>query len=307
MDYSVIGKKIREMRKVVGLTQGDLAEGVCTQALISRIEKGDIYPSATSLYQISLKLGVDVNFFFEIGTTPRLDYIREVEKQLRTLRLDGKYEEMMEVVKTEEKNHFFYKDTEKLQLLYWHKAIYLFEVKKDPDQSFQLLQQTYELTANQKKAVSEREMEILMTFGSWESLLDNHEEALPHYQKVEDILNHTEQPFDKSIKTRLFYNTARVLTRLNRYEESTDYCRRAIKWCLEEEHLWGLGELHYHIGYNLELMGKYGKALPYIEKSIHMFEIHNHERYLSFLDKRKKEIKSKRETQDLSFDSDTEH
>ncbi|MGG4167018.1 helix-turn-helix transcriptional regulator [Rossellomorea vietnamensis] len=42
MDYSVIGKKIRELRKVVGLTQGDMAEGICTQALISRIEKGDI-------------------------------------------------------------------------------------------------------------------------------------------------------------------------------------------------------------------------------------------------------------------------
>jgi transcriptional regulator with XRE-family HTH domain len=293
MDYSVIGKKIRELRKVVGLTQGDLAEGICTQALVSRIEKGDIYPSATTLYQISLKLGVDVNYFFEIGTTPRLDYIREVEKQLRILRLDGRYEEMMEVVKTEEKNPFFYKDNEKLQLLYWHKAIYLFEIKKDPDTSFRLLQQAYELTANQKKAASEREMEILMTFGTWESLLHNHEEALPHYNKVEAFMNHTEQLFDKSIKTRLFYNTARVLTRLNRYEESTDYCQRAIKWCLEEEHLWGLGELHYHIGYNLERMGEYEKALPYIEKSIHMFEIHKHERNLSFLDKRKKEILNK--------------
>ncbi|MFI8577808.1 helix-turn-helix domain-containing protein [Rossellomorea aquimaris] len=290
MDYSVIGKKIRELRKVVGLTQGDLAEGVCTQALVSRIEKGDIYPSATTLYQISLKLGVDVNYFFEIGTTPRLDYIREVEKQLRILRLNGQYEEMVELVRTEEKNPFFYKDNEKLQLLHWHKAIYLFEVKKDPDRAFCLLQQAYELTANQKKAASEREMEILMTFGTWESLLDNHEEALNHYYKVESIMNNTEQLFDKSIKTRLFYNTSRVLTRLNRYEESTDYCLRAIKWCLEEEHLWGLGELHYQIGYNFELMGEYEKALPYIDKSIHMFELRKNERHLSFLAKRKQEV-----------------
>ncbi|MGM0753161.1 MAG: helix-turn-helix domain-containing protein [Bacillota bacterium] len=38
----------------MGVTQGDLAEGICTQALISRKEKGDIYPSATALYQNSL-------------------------------------------------------------------------------------------------------------------------------------------------------------------------------------------------------------------------------------------------------------
>jgi transcriptional regulator with XRE-family HTH domain len=75
MDYALIGKKIKELRKIVGLTQSELAEEICTQALISRIEKGDIYPSATAIYQISKKLGVDVNYFFEIGTTPRLDYI----------------------------------------------------------------------------------------------------------------------------------------------------------------------------------------------------------------------------------------
>ncbi|WP_226675727.1 helix-turn-helix domain-containing protein [Rossellomorea aquimaris] len=290
MDYSVIGKKIRELRKVVGLTQGDLAEGVCTQALVSRIEKGDIYPSATALYQIALKLGVDVNYFFEIGTTPRLDYIREVEKQLRFLRMNGKYDEMMEVVKTEEKNPLFYKDNEKLQLLFWHKAIYLFEIEKDPDTAFSLLQQAYELTANQKKAASEREMEILTTFGTWESILDNHEEALLYYYKVEAMMKHAEQLFDKSIKTRLFFNTARVLTRIDRYEESNDYCQRAIKWCLEEEHLWGLGELHYQIGYNFELMEDYEKALHYIEKSIHMFELRKNERFISFLENRVKEL-----------------
>ncbi len=290
MDYSVIGTKIRELRKVVGFTQGNLSEGVCTQALVSRIEKGDIYPSATTLYQIALKLGVDVNYFFEIGTTPRLDYIREVEKQLRILRMNGKYDKMMEVVKTEEKNPLFYKDNEKLQLLFWHKAIYLFEIEKDPDTAFSLLQEAYELTANQKKAASEREMEILTTFGTWESILDNHEEALLYYNNVEDMMKHAEQLSDKSIKTRLFFNTARVLTRLERYEESNDYCQRAIKWWLEEEHLWGLGELHYQIGYNFELMEDYEKALLYIEKSIHMFELRKNERFLSFLESRVKEL-----------------
>ncbi|MBV6684081.1 helix-turn-helix domain-containing protein [Bacillus sp. JRC01] len=86
MDYSVIGKKIKELRKAIGITQGELAEGICTQALISRIEKGDIYPSATVLYRISQRLGVDVNYFFEIGSTERHDYIKDVERQFHTYR-----------------------------------------------------------------------------------------------------------------------------------------------------------------------------------------------------------------------------
>jgi transcriptional regulator with XRE-family HTH domain len=283
MDYSVIGKKIRELRKVVGITQGDLAEGICTQALISRIEKGDIYPSATALYQISVKLGVDVNYFFEIGTTPRLDYIREVEKQLRYLRVYRKYEEMMDLIKTEEKNPLFYKDNESLQLLYWHKGIYQYEVKNDSEAAFSLLHEANQLTAHQKKAMSEREMQILASIGAINFSIHHYGEALHYYKQVETAMKTTGQLQDKSIKTKLFYNIARVLTRLGELEESTTYCHEAIKWCFEEELLWGLGELHYQIGYNYELESDYDKALPYFHRALFMFELRNDETYISFL------------------------
>ncbi|MGE6754631.1 tetratricopeptide repeat protein [Rossellomorea sp. NPDC071047] len=289
MDYSVIGKKIRELRKAVGLTQGDLAEGICTQALISRIEKGDIFPSATALYQISTRLGVDVNYFFEIGTTPRLDYLREVERQLTKLRVDQRLEEMMDIVKMEEKNPLFYKDNEKLQLLYWHKSIYLFEIKKDSGAAFSLLQKAYKLTCHQKKAMTEREMEILITFGIWETQLANHQKALEYYQKVEMMIHPAEQLHDKSIKTRLLYNIARVHTRTKNYEESTDYCLKAIHWCIEEELLWGLGESYYQIGFNYELTEDYEQAIPYMEKALLMFELRENALYSSFIqDKLKK-------------------
>ncbi|NMH68869.1 helix-turn-helix transcriptional regulator [Bacillus sp. RO3] len=223
MDYSVIGKKIRELRKVVGLTQGELADGICAQALVSRMEKGDIYPSATALYQISKKLGVDVNYFFEIGTTPRLDYLKEVERQLRHLRKKHRYEEMIEMVRAEEKNPLF-KQRENLQLLYWHKAIHMFEVEHKWEEAFLLLKEALSLTANSKKAISEREMEILLTLGGFYAGTEDYSEALKHYDQVKGAIYTTGQLSDKSIKTRLLYNIARVLTRLGRYKESIDYC-----------------------------------------------------------------------------------
>lgn len=295
MDYSVIGKKIKEMRKVVGITQKELAEGICTQALISRIEKGDIYPSATALYQIAIKLGVDVNYFFEIGTTPRLDYITEVEKQLRHFRIYREYEEMMELIKTEEKNPLFYKDDEKLQLLYWHKGIYQFEVEKDPSKAFSLLDQAYHLTAHRKKAMSEREMQILSSKGSMNFTLKHYDSALHYYNQVETAIHKTVPLQDKSIKTKLYYNIARVLTRMGELEQSTRYCTKAIKWCLEEELLWGVGELHYQIGYNYELAHQYEKALSYFRRALHMFELRKDVAYISFLRPKMEEM-----TKDLS-------
>ncbi|WP_044338371.1 helix-turn-helix domain-containing protein [Rossellomorea aquimaris] len=292
MDYSVIGKKIRELRKVVGLTQGELAEGICTQALISRIEKGDIYPSATSLYQISKKLGVDVNYFFEIGTTPRLDYVKEVERQLRKLRIKHRYSEMMEMVIAEENNPLF-KEKANLQLLYWHKGIYKFEVEHNYEDAFPLLEKAFSLTANSKKALSEREMEILLAFGAFYFGMEKYQEALGYYEEVRGAINTTGQLNDKSIKTRLLYNIARVLTRLGSYKESIKYCKEAIKWCIEEEHLYGLGQLHYHIGYNFELEENYEKALLYIKKSILIFEMLENDEHLTYLTNKVEEITKK--------------
>ncbi|MFL8939049.1 helix-turn-helix domain-containing protein [Rossellomorea oryzaecorticis] len=286
MDYSAIGKKVRELRKAVGLTQGELAEGICTQALVSRIEKGDIYPSATALYQISVKLGVDVNYFFEIGTTPRLDYVLEVEKQLKRLRVNFKFDEIRELVKVEEKNPLFYKDNEKLQLLYWYKGIYAFEVEKDQGAAFAILDEAYNLTANQKKAMTEREMEILLCIGTFHSSLHEHAKAMDYYTQIESALKATEQLHDKTIKPRLFYNISRVLTRIGSYNESTGYCRKALNWCIQEELLWGIGELNYQIGYNFELVNDLEKALPYFKRALHMFELRQSEKNFVFLQKK---------------------
>jgi transcriptional regulator with XRE-family HTH domain len=290
VDYSVIGTKIREMRKVIGLTQGELADGICTQALISRIEKGDIYPSATTLYQITTKLGVDVNYFFEIGMTPRLDYVKEVERQLRKLRIKHQYSEMMEMVRVEETNPLF-KESTNAQLLCWHKGIYQFEVVKDQDTAFELLHKAYYLTAESKRALSEREMEILLTLGAFHFSNECYQKSLCHYSKVQTGLSKAEWLQDKSIKTRLLYNIARVHTRLGNYQESIQYCKRAIKWIIKEEHMYGFAQLHYHLGYNLELIGDYKEALPYLEKAAAFFDIQNNIEFVQFINKKLEHIR----------------
>ena len=70
-----IGEFVRSLRKLAGLSQTDLAIGICSQAQICKIERNNEIPSALILYKIAKKLGVDVNYFFEIQETPRLSCI----------------------------------------------------------------------------------------------------------------------------------------------------------------------------------------------------------------------------------------
>ena len=201
---------------------------------------------------------------------------------------------MIEMVRAEEKNPLF-KEKENLQLLYWHKGIYEFEVEKNWEDALNLLNKALYLTADCKKALSEREMEILLTIGGFYVGIEDYSEALDYYDQVREAIHSTGtlQLSDKSIKTRLLYNKARVLTRLGKYSDSNDHCKEAIKWCIEEEHLYGLPQLHYHIGYNFELEEKIEQALLYIEKSIMMFDMMGNDEHRTFLTNKKEQLSQK--------------
>jgi transcriptional regulator with XRE-family HTH domain len=289
MDFTAVGKKIKELRKNSGLSQEELAESICTQAQISKIEKGDVFPYASTLYQISQKLGVDVNYFFDIGTTPRLDYVQEVFQQLKILRRNLKFEEMMDIVRAEEDNPLFLQNNKNMQLLLWHKGIYLYEVKKDLDASVKALREAIDITSIKGKLLQERDLEILLSLGAiyfYEDL----DKALEVFKEIKEHLQHLPHLNDYSIKTRLYYNLARTLTRLERIEESNYYCEEAIKWALHKDSLYLLGELHYHTGYNLELLNKPHLAKSYMEKAVIVFELQQDDKYIQFIKNRIKEL-----------------
>jgi transcriptional regulator with XRE-family HTH domain len=297
MDYSLIGKKIKELRKMNGLSQGELAEGICTQALISQIEKGMTCPSAEALYEISNKLGVDINYFFEVGASPRMDYLQEVEHQLKRIRRKAQYKEIRDIVKIEEKNPLFQMELANMQLLLWHKGIYQYEIEKNPEKAQETLEEAFNLTTKLKKALSERELEILLTIGTIHASEGHLQEALDLYSRIETILMDNRELSDKAIKTRLLYNIARVKSKIGEYEESIRYCTEAIKWCLDEEHMYLLGELHYHIGYNYELQGNYSQAIHYIDQALMMFDIQCSAKYNAFLERKREEFVKKNLTE----------
>ncbi len=63
---SQLGKRIRELRKLHGISQEVLAEKVgIEQNNISRIENGVNYPSAENINQIALALNVDISELFK--------------------------------------------------------------------------------------------------------------------------------------------------------------------------------------------------------------------------------------------------
>ncbi|SDY17602.1 helix-turn-helix domain-containing protein [Thermoactinomyces sp. DSM 45892] len=280
MDFSNVGDNIKQLRKTFGLSQKELAEGICTQAQISKIENGSIYPLSTTLYLISRKLGVDVNYFFDICETPRLDYAQEVILLIQEYKRKRDYEKIYRIVKAEKTNPVFQTLRNK-QFLVWHEGICLYYLKKNSEECLRLLKQSLDMTLS--AIVSLREIEILNSIAIIHCEEKNFVGANKYFEKA--IKHYEVLPYknDASIIIRIYYNYAKSLSITSEYEKSIDYCNRGIRLCRSNETLYSLGELMYHLGYNWLNLGHQVKAIQYMKESIQIFELQQNQPFIDYV------------------------
>jgi tetratricopeptide (TPR) repeat protein len=94
---------------------------------------------------------------------------------------------------------------------------------------------------------------------------------------------------DKTIIIRVYYNFAKKLE-LEKYEESIKYCDQGIKFCLNNEVIYTLGELFYYKGYCLYKLNKNDDAEHWMRKAIQIFELQNNEQFIASVNNKINEI-----------------
>ena len=81
---NILGEKFKLQRKKLGLSQKSLAEGICEQSQISKIERGHFIPSADLLFKLSQRLEVPLDYFFndEIEIKSNLSNFKHLSSRL---------------------------------------------------------------------------------------------------------------------------------------------------------------------------------------------------------------------------------
>lgn len=62
--HALLATRLKNKRKELGWSQKELAEGICQQTQISRMEQGKYMPGADLLYKLSEKMGLNMDYFF---------------------------------------------------------------------------------------------------------------------------------------------------------------------------------------------------------------------------------------------------
>ncbi|WP_026693131.1 helix-turn-helix domain-containing protein [Peribacillus kribbensis] len=283
MDFSLIGQKIREVRLQLGMSQKEVCAGICSQAQISKIEKGEVYPSAPTLYQITKRLGLDLNYFFEGGITQRQDYVDEVKSQLKAARRNEDYQLIKDLVRAELSNPIFMNNQENRQFLLWHKGIFEYKLDKNTDKALGTLKQALAITHKKDNIWTETELAIVISIGSIYSGENRLDEAIEVFRKTLAYVTNKMNIESQSILPSLCFNYSNALTCASHYEESIQCCRQAIEWLIQHDNMFLLGELHYNIGYNYEFMGQAREAFRYYEKAVRIFTLQKQTRQIPYI------------------------
>lgn len=76
----LLASRLKERRKALKMSQKELAEGICKQGQISRIENGEYTPGSELLYALSRKLRVSMDYFFD-------EQVQDEKNELENFRL----------------------------------------------------------------------------------------------------------------------------------------------------------------------------------------------------------------------------
>lgn len=80
----LLATRLKNKRKELKLSQKELAKGICEQGQISRMEQGKYSPGSELLFQLSKRLKVSMNYFFEeteVSSLENIDKFKELSKK----------------------------------------------------------------------------------------------------------------------------------------------------------------------------------------------------------------------------------
>lgn len=264
------------------MSQKKLAEGICTQTIISRLEKGEVTPSIDIFFKIIKKLNIptsEIEDLFDINTKEYQPSNFKVNG-LMDLLYKRDYKTLDFILSSIDKNTL---DSEKILYFEWFQAITTYHIKNQLDFAIESLK----TLITKVEAGSILYCDICNTLGNFYSEKELFEDAILWYEKVLPyikIIQNTssEQPF--------YYSIARIYGILNKLNDATYWNSTAITKALENKSFYLLGDNYYLQARLFEEQKLIEDAINSCNKSISIFSLENNETmrsltlsYLSYL------------------------
>lgn len=267
-----LGDLIKKRRLELGMTQKQLAENICTQALISRIENNDTLPKKDLLEQFEKRLQLghnELNIYFSLKTNQhKIDsVIREMRDSLN--RRDYKSIEILlnynqEIIETS-------KDINDKSFFKWMEASVAHQIYQESDQALEIFSH---IPIDDLE--SELSIEIVNARGLIYYQQQEYDKALKTFyhgmEKITDDVNF-------KIHAKLLFNYTLTLEEKNENREALSVLLSGIELLLENDSLYILGDFYYTKAFIYNKMDNYEEAISNFELAQTIFKLQNNSRF----------------------------
>ncbi|CYT72917.1 MULTISPECIES: helix-turn-helix domain-containing protein [Streptococcus] len=259
---NTLSEKFRLKRKELGLSQKTLAEGICEQSQISKIERGHFMPSADLLFKLSQRLEVPLDYFFneQIEVKSNLSNFKHLSARLLD---DRNYDDLEYLYKIELERSTFL-TLEDRMYLEWIKAIIDFYQYDRKHEAISYLENILSKISSNTLIY----LKVLNTLSNFYSLVGREEDYEANYSHLIELyqtknLDHQEFLFGY---IRVRYNYAHYLVSKEKYNEAMQEALETIELCKERQTSYQLAPLLVLVGNcGTQFLGKEQVKNYYIE------------------------------------------
>ena len=241
----LLASRLKERRKALKMSQKELAEGICKQGQISRIENGEYTPGSELLYALSRKLRVSMDYFFD-------EQVQDEKNELENFRLVAEnfisqrdYSSLKYLYNLESKSSSHLSLSDKMYLE-WIQTLVLFYCDNNKLEAVSKLEKLIK-----EKNISEinylRFSNTLFNFYYDIDNLNQFNEIRDNLEKrVNNLIIHTIEELELSIKIN--YNISRYLWLQNNVEDALNKISETIRICKRYRSNYLLADLYLLLG-----------------------------------------------------------
>lgn len=238
-----LGRKVAYFRKSKGLSIKALAENLCDESTIYRLEHGKQLPRLEILNDICMKLEIPLNQLFPLN-----EEINELKKRCRvftytddflSLKLTlGECDKVIEgVTSTYIKEEF-------RKFIQWHRAILLHKEENRVEDALCILNKL----VSTKTCGSELDISILNSIGLIYLSTNNIEESIKIYRIINEKVLRQKTYEDSTLLPRVRYNYAYTLYKLGLFNEAFEVTQEILYYMNTHQSMYSLGKVYHMLG-----------------------------------------------------------
>ncbi|MGX6961861.1 helix-turn-helix domain-containing protein [Vagococcus xieshaowenii] len=274
MENFVYGTTLKKIRKELKLSQKDVSENICSQAMLSRIENNDVIPNVMIMQQLCSRLNKSVDEVLNHKTSHPNQQQAQAKELLELISYYHSTEQYTLLNKLIKDNQLldYLTDDSQLQAYDYYKACLLSFYDPQSSQALKLFEKSLHYTYEKNNNLPLSDMEIMIMCEIATHHLNNNSfsQSLPY---INQILKKFERPdieHHRHELLRSLYNVCLALINHSQLELANSLIDCGITWAKEKHIYYYLDQLFLIKGIMKQDTHKINEAIELIKTMSHV-------------------------------------